>query len=115
MIDAFKDIAMVVKEMNLGIGGFFALCFMAIFVWGAKRSSEFANGLSGEWKRLIDEGVAVREGLQRDLAEARRANAEKDDMIEALRRDYSALVRKYHVLEAQVRHLQTYHEPPKGR
>ena len=106
MLDALKDIFTVAKELNLGVGGFFALCFMGIFVWGAKRSSDFANGLSGEWKRLIDEGVTVRDALRRDLEDARRMLGEKETVIESMRRDYSSLMRKYTQLEAEVRALQ---------
>lgn len=105
MIGALKDIVTAVKELDLGVGGFFALCFMAIFVWGAKRSSEFASGLSGEWKRLIDEGVAVRDSLKRELIETKAAAAEKDDLIEELRRDYASLYRKYYQLAEELKQL----------
>lgn len=105
MFDALKDIVTAVKELDLGVGGFFALCFMAIFVWGAKRSSEFANGLSGEWKRLIDEGVAVRDSLKKELADTKQASSEKDALIEDLRRDYASLYRKYYQLAEELKQL----------
>lgn len=105
MIGAFKDIVFAVKELDLGVGGFFALCFMAIFVWGAKRSSEFANGLSGEWKRLIDEGVAVRDSLKKELADTKAVAAEKDALLEDMRRDYASLYRKYYQLAEELKQL----------
>ncbi len=112
MFDALKDIAALVKELNLGIGGFFALCFMAIFIWGAKRTSSFAHGLAGEWKRLIDEGEQVRLRLRTELNEAHKALAEKDQLIEEMRRDYASLNRKYYALEARMRFLENRQEGP---
>lgn len=102
MLEALKDIIFAVRELNLGVGGFFALCFMAIFVWGAKRTSEFTSGLSGEWKRLIDEGHSVSEALKKDLATAKALSHDKDLEIDQLRRDYIALHRRYLLLQAEV-------------
>lgn len=105
VLEALKDIAGVVRELDLGVGGFFALCFMAIFVWGAKRTSAFATGLSGEWKTLIDEGVRVRDSLRKELEDSRDTVAAKDELISDLRRDYADLSRKYYILEAKLRAL----------
>lgn len=106
VFDAIADILKAVKELNLGVGGFFALCFMAFFVWGAKRASSFASGLSGEWKRLIDEGVKVREALADELEEARAAITAREAVIKSLREEYDELAWKYTALEARLRNLE---------
>lgn len=73
MLDLFGDLAQLAKQLHLGTGGFFALLFLAIFVWGAKRAGTITAALNDEWRQLISEGNKARKDLSDmlDNAEAR--------------------------------------------
>jgi len=105
MLETLKDIAGLVRELDLGVGGFFALCFMGVFVWAAKRWSISAGNISGGWKELVEEGLRARATLREEVHELRTIVERKDKLIEELQQDYADLNLKYFRLEAKLRAL----------
>jgi hypothetical protein len=77
-----KDLYEIARDANLGFWGFVSLVLVVVMGLGLKRAADFAKGLNGQWRELIDEGNKIRGQLHDELEMAQRLIARQRVTIE---------------------------------
>lgn len=101
-----KDLYDIARDAGLGFWGFVSLLLVIVIGLGLRRAAQFAKGLNGQWRALIDEGTRMRKQLHEELEDATNMRARHLTIIEQQRAELDTMRVELSRMSLQVMRLQ---------